>query len=152
MLGNTHTVGYIPTETTRKAISAANKGKVGYMLGKTHSPETKAKISQALVGRVLKPMSVETKAKLSAITKAQMTPEAREHLRSLNLGKTLSNETKAKIRDYTIAMNNNPEHKAKVSLAVKGSKWMNKDGIRKRVLAQEIDTLLSAGWVFGRNV
>jgi hypothetical protein len=81
-----------------------------------------------------------------------MTPEAREHLRSLNLGKTLSNETKAKIRDYTIAMNNNPEHKAKVSLAVKGSKWMNKDGIRKRVLAQEIDTLLSAGWVFGRNV
>lgn len=149
-LGNKHTLGYVPTLETRQKISAALKGHPGIMTGRTHSEETKAKIGAKLLGRSNGPMKEETKAKLSAIVKLQMTEEAREHLSKLNIGKKQSAETIEKRR---ISRQSTDLTKTKESVlrAICGSKWMYFHDECRRVLPDNQTEYLSLGWKFGRK-
>jgi len=56
--------GHAQTEETKKKISKSRKGLPGPMLGKIHSEETRKKISIANSGKIHKPHSEETKAKM----------------------------------------------------------------------------------------
>ncbi len=61
--------------------------------GMLKSDETKRKQSEAMKGFRLSPESI---AKMVATKKANMTPERREHLRRINMGRKHSEETKAR--------------------------------------------------------
>lgn len=77
---------------------ACMKGERNPFFGKKHSPETAERLRLAKIGRSVnggKPKSPEHKAKLSAALKGRKNPEVAEKLR----GKTLSDETRAKIAE-----------------------------------------------------
>ena len=86
---------YTRTEETKTKMREAHKGQVC-------SEEHKAKISAKNKGRVLLPLSDEIKAKISdSLTGKSKGPMSEEHkakLSIINKGKTLSQETKDKIR------------------------------------------------------
>lgn len=71
------------SEETRAKLSEANKGKVSWMKGRTHSDEARKKMSEALAGKKRSPLSEETKAKIA----------------ESNKGKIRSEETRQKISD-----------------------------------------------------
>jgi group I intron endonuclease len=85
--------GARPTEEVRKRISNAGRGL-------KRSEETRARMRAAQARR--KPASAETRAKIGAATRARLTPEAHakmtEAARQANIGKPLSEATKAKLR------------------------------------------------------
>ena len=65
--------------------------------GRRHTPEARAKISEANKGKKLSP---ETKAKISAAQKGKkVSPETRSKLSEANKGKKYTQETKAKISE-----------------------------------------------------
>jgi group I intron endonuclease len=66
-MGNKNASGHVKSAETREKCGAANKGNT-HRVGAVASPETREKIRQAAKGR---PVSVETRAKLSAAAKAQ---------------------------------------------------------------------------------
>ncbi len=88
----------------------------GGVLGRTHSPKTKAKMSASARARfertghpwVGRKQSEETKAKISAANKGQ------------NLGGTLSTETRAKLSTTRLGRKHSPETRAKLSAAHMG--------------------------------
>lgn len=107
-----NTGNYNNPERSRKLSEAAKKrvGKLNPMYGKHHSEETKEKIRQANLGKTLSP---EHKAKLiAANTERKKTPEEIEKLRQANLGKKMSEESKQKMLnklcpfEYQIFLNN----------------------------------------------
>lgn len=97
-LGGESTNGWIPSEETRKKISEANKGNTAWNKGKTHTKETKKKISESHKGKCI---SEETKKKLSEAHKGK-------HCGELNnmYGKHLSEEHKKKISKANSSENN----------------------------------------------
>ncbi len=77
--------GYRHTPETRAKLSEANQGK-------THTPETRAKLSEANQGKTY---TSETRAKLSEANQGKtLSPETRAKIGEANQGKTLSPETK----------------------------------------------------------
>jgi group I intron endonuclease len=94
--------GVMPSEETRKKISAAHKGKIV-------SPEARANMSAAQRG---KKHSAETKAKVSASLKGN----------TRNLGKKATEETKAKISAGGKGRVFSDEHKAKIGATLLGVK------------------------------
>ena len=112
---------------TKAKMSEAKKGKKHPNYGKELSPETKAKISEANKGRKHTPeakakMSESQKGKnLSPETKAKIS-EANKGSKNPNYGKKLSPETKAKLSEAQKGKKHTPEAKAKMSEANKGKK------------------------------
>jgi hypothetical protein len=88
-------LGKILSDSTKKRISKALKGKPSNMLGKHHTEYTKKKISMALKGH---PVSGKLKEKLREIS-LNMSEEAKIRMRDAKIGGTLSREHKAKIGD-----------------------------------------------------
>lgn len=93
--------GYIPSAETRKKISDAGKARSPYPRSPP-SKETRAKISAALKGRqgpmVGKKHSPESRAKMAASHKGKKLSEAhREKLSEVRKGRQFSAETRAKI-------------------------------------------------------
>jgi hypothetical protein len=82
-------------------------------------------------------VSEETRAKISAATRAQMTPEARAHLSQINTGKTLSLEHVAKATNSRKGYRHSEETRAKMSLS--GGKT------KGRALSVEHRALISQG-------
>jgi NUMOD3 motif len=78
------------------------------MTGRTHTAETRAKMSEAAKG-VRKPLSVEHRAKLSAALK----------------GRGFTPETLAKISEAKKGVLKTPEARAKMKMAAKG-RWLGK--------------------------
>lgn len=104
------------TEERCKNISAALKGRVGGMQGKTHSPETKAKMRATHLAR---PSNGMEGKKHSLKTKLLMS--------SIQLGKKASSETRKKMSDNHKGKPNNwagrkhsKESRQLMSLALKG--------------------------------
>lgn len=106
----------------------------GVMRGRTHSPETRRKISAAQTGRkqspeliakrtasqVGRPLSAEHRAKLSAwqIGKV-LSPEHRAKLSAAHKGKRHSRETLEKMSATRRGRSHTPEHCARISDALK---------------------------------
>ena len=118
------------SEETRKKLSLAlrgeknpNFGKTGEgtpMFGKTHSEETRKKISESNKHKII---SEETRKKISESHKGKIVSEkTREKLRITSSGKHHSEKTKEKIRITNLKVQNQPEVKAKKSAAMTGTK------------------------------
>jgi len=113
----------------------------GAQPGNILSEETKKKISIAHTGKKRKPMSEESKKKLSESMKGKnlgkkLSEERRQQISNALTGrkrKPLSYETKQKIRESNLGRSNGPmpdEQRKKISLALKGkpktSEWIAK--------------------------
>lgn len=102
--GGEGSAGFIPSEETRRKMSASRKG-LQARLGKTNSKEHNLKISESSRGRVC---SEETRAKISASNRGH----SRKH----------SEETKAKMSASRMGKKMPPfsdEHRARLSAAAK---------------------------------
>ncbi|MCK3776196.1 NUMOD3 domain-containing DNA-binding protein [Ensifer sesbaniae] len=110
------------TDEHRANLGAAKRGNT-YMKGKTHTSETKAKMSAVKKGK--KPTD-ETKAKLSAAKKGKTpTDETKAKLSAANRGKKRTDETKAKMSAARKGKKCKPlsvEHRMHISEANMGEK------------------------------
>lgn len=94
-----NTGNYNNPERSKKLSESASKriGPLNSMYGKHHSEETKQKIREKNLGKTLTP---EHKAKLIVSnTGRKKTPEEIEKIRQANLGKTMSEESKQKMME-----------------------------------------------------
>jgi hypothetical protein len=103
----------------RARMSAARKGQT---YG-PRPPETRAKISAAHRGKSL---SVEHRARISAVQKGRkrgpVSLETRQKIRAAATGRKMSAEAIAKIAAHRRGKPLSPEHRAKLSVALKGRK------------------------------
>jgi hypothetical protein len=150
--------GFTHSEETKGKMSKLNKGennpsygkrgKNSPLYGKSHSEETKKKMSEKAKGRCL---SYDTKRKLSEANKGENNywygkshseqtkrkmSEAQKGENNHNYGKSASNETKRKISEAKKG-ENNPAY---------GTKWWN-DGCGNIIRSKECP---EEGWVLGR--
>lgn len=96
-------------------ISAALKGRTPSNKGKTHSPETRARISASLKGKSASP---ETRAKMGAAQKGRVhSPETRAKIGLGNRGKVISIESRAKIAVAARNRQLSQETRAKIAAA-----------------------------------
>lgn len=102
-------LGRFHSEETKAKLSAANSGEKHPMFGKSRSEETKAKLRAARLGEKHplfgKTPSEETKAKISIAMRGNQNP----------VGKIVSDDTKAKIREKSLGRLHTEESKAKMS-------------------------------------
>lgn len=100
--------------TTAESSAKAEETKV--RLGKTtHSETTKKKIGDANRGRVLPPVSDDTRDKLSKALKGRiLTQEHKDRIAETNTGKIVSDDTKAKLSIAHTGKILSEEHKAKI--------------------------------------
>ncbi len=87
-----------------------------------HSVETRAKISASHVGKSRGPMPAETRAKIS-IANSNPSPELRAFRSAMSKGKTVSEETREKIRIARANQIITEETKRKLSIAITGRQF-----------------------------
>jgi group I intron endonuclease len=96
--GNSAFRGRTHSTETRKKMSIARSGERHPLFGKKHSEETKAKISKAHTGKKNGPHSKETREKIAqALRGKPMSENAKNALLASHLGKPLSKETRQKL-------------------------------------------------------
>jgi len=130
--------GRILTEETKKKIGEANKGKTlseenkrkisginHYLYGKTHSEETRKKVSEALQGEKNhfygKTHSEETIRKISE-AKKNPSKETRRKMSEAKKGRTASEETRKKLSKAHKGKTLSEEHRRKMSESAK-ERW-----------------------------
>jgi group I intron endonuclease len=88
--------------------------RIGPVVGRTHSVETKAKMSASASGKKKKPLTEDHKEKLRQFNLGRVfSEEIREKVASSKRGKPRSEETKAKLSTYRTGTKQSPEHIAK---------------------------------------
>lgn len=113
LMGNHNTLGYRPSPETRAKLSAIHLGKShpvspetgakisAALKGRVFSDEWKAKISTALLGRKRGPVSEEVRAKMSIARKGRKgiphTAEWKARMSAIHMGHDVSPEAKAKM-------------------------------------------------------
>lgn len=108
-LGGGGGIGHQLSSESRLKISEANIGRIGAMLGKTHTPEARAKLSLRQTGKPSpmkgRSMSAEARARISAANMGKNNP---------NFGKQISIEQKEKLsiaqKNYLLRKNNSHEN------------------------------------------
>lgn len=125
-LYNLHPGGIGARDKTANGIERIRRAQIG----RTHSPEAKAKMSAAKKGKPGHPMSPENKLLLVlANTGTTRSVEARDKMRAAKKGKPghpISEEHKAKLLSVNKGKVHTEETKAKFSLAKRGKPWTAK--------------------------
>lgn len=116
-------------------LNTARTGQRSPMLGRSHCTETRAKLSEAMRGKMMPPRTTEHRAKLSETKRGERNPnfgkkpnaetraklsEAMRGARNPNFGKRgvkLTVEHRAKLSDAHRGKSLSPEHRAKISAA-----------------------------------
>lgn len=147
-------LGYPCSQETRDKISKARMGHIGYMLGKHHTDETKAKLSilkrgssvsdttrekirQSLLGKPGHKVSEETKEKLRLFRLGQRaSPETRERLRLSHLGYKPSQSTRELLSQASYKKWEDPNYRERVlaSLHSPTVRLKAADGMRGHVV------------------
>src|ERR1035437_83632 len=95
----------------------------GVTTGYKYTPEARAKISAALMGKPGRPHTDETKAKIGAGNKGkQISPETRAKLSAANKGKVNSPEARAKLSAVGLGRKHSPQHSAAITASLMGHK------------------------------
>lgn len=160
--------GFFHNEKTKKRISETNSGENNYWYGKSHSKESKRKMSKSHRGKSLseetkqklskmnkgKIVSQETRQKLSEAHKGKLvSEETKRKLSEINKGKIASEETRRKLSEIHKGRVFSEESKRKISESLKGEnnysygkKWWN-DGCGNMIISKESP---GEGWILGR--
>ena len=140
--------GYVFSEETKRKQSEAHKGNTTW-LGKTHSEESKRKMSDTRKGKT---HSEETKRKQSEAKKGKtFSEESKRKMSEAQKGKSLSEETRRKMSETRKGKIPSKETRRKLSEArkgqSKGKKWWN-DGCGNCKMMLECP---GDGWRLGRK-
>ena len=140
--------GYVFSEETKRKQSEAHKGNTTW-LGKTHSEESKRKMSDTRKGKT---HSEETKRKQSEAKKGKtFSEESKRKMSEAQKGKSLSEETRRKMSETRKGKIPSKETRRKLSEArkgqAKGKKWWN-DGCGNCKMMLECP---GDGWRLGRK-
>jgi len=123
------------TDETKEKISKSLRGRVfPHMIGRTHSKETRKKLSEALTGREAWNKGLKMSEEICQINREAhigqvawnvgipMTEEAKQNLREKNTGHVISKEIGAKISAANMGRVVTPETREKISKAQRGVK------------------------------
>lgn len=134
---------YIRTDEYKEKMSRILKGK-------KRSEEQKINISNA-AKKAYKNGTRTTPINFINCNKGKKLSEEHKYkIGGIWRGKHLPEEMKQKISKSLSGKHLSDETKEKLSLLSKGSIWINKDGICKRVKDYELDEYLNNGWIKGR--
>lgn len=142
------------SEEHKLNLSKALKGRISPMLGKSHSRETKEKISKALTGRIItkewrqklsnaqtgKKLSKETKEKIrKALIGRTFTDEWRERLSAARVGRVITKETREKMSKSAMGRTFSKETREKLSKALTGRKFSkeHREKLSGRILTED---------------
>jgi hypothetical protein len=121
---------YKRTEETKRILSKSKKGHIGYWKGKHHYEETKRKISESLIGKIL---SKKTKMKMSEVHQGRhRSEETRKKISKSHKGMKSSKETKKKMsikrkgKKPTLGKHHSEEARKKMSETHSGEKFSKK--------------------------
>ena len=119
-----HVLPHRPSDHVARMIDVAIPRTVeGQMphLGYRQTPEHRAAISAALMGKARTPLSSEHRAKIGlAGIGRRLSPEHREKIRAANLGKPMSAEHRARLIALNTGSIHSAEHRARTSAALQG--------------------------------
>jgi group I intron endonuclease len=140
--GGDGATGYKHTEENKKKISESNKGRINPYKGRKRKPlsdETKKKLSEAHKGKII---SEETRKKISTANKGKKRSE--ESKKRISIGKKgipKSKETKKKLSDANKGKKHTEESKQKMSKGHMGNIPWNKG--KKECFSDEVKKKLS---------
>ena len=136
-----------PGAETRRKMSESRQGANNPYYGRTHSPETRARISEAIRGRPCPEwkkqlMSERMSGENNSFYGKTHSEETKQKIREANTGLTLTDEQKQKISDYHKGREKSPETKRKMAEAAR-QRWERIKADKEKY--EEIRAAMSAG-------
>jgi hypothetical protein len=108
---------------------------------------------KALASQRKKKQTSKGNAKRSATLKGRVfTDETRKKMSEVQKNRSVEKETERrnKIRQHALGRGHNDETKAKLSVIVSESRWVNNGIDNKKIHVTEVGALIAEGWVCGR--
>lgn len=131
--------GHHHTKQTKQLLSSLNKGSKNHFYGCKHSKETRLYMKEKAKFR--KPVSQETRAKLSKVHKGKtFTEEHKNKIRLAQLGEKGNNYGK-KLSEAT---------KQKIVNTMHNKIWITNDIINKRINSEDLNEYINKGFKKGR--
>ena len=144
--GGEGTLGYRHSDKEKIRRSAANSGHLNPMYGKTHTESAKKIISEASKKSGGQKKSwTDARRKKSSLTGKAVVGKYGPPM----LNRTHSVLSREKMRMSHIGKVRKDETRAKIAAAFFGTKWISKDGVKKRVPIDMVSTFLNEGWNIG---
>lgn len=142
--------GATPGERTRAKLSERNRGRAPWIKGKSHTAESRAKMSAAQKGKTV---SEETRSRMRAAQQARthwprgrkLTEEQRARIGDAHRGKTVTEQTREKISKANKGRRLTEEQRAKIASA-------SKDRVFEEKWCDECQRSWSTRGLWGRHI